>query len=61
MKNDIHELNTDELSAVSGGRLNLADLPGFHPTYRTPSGNPSSPLFGNGSYHDRIDNVDGLP
>ena len=61
MKNDIHELNTNELSAVSGGRLNLADLPGFHPTYRTASGNPSSPLFGNGSYHDTIDNVDGLP
>ena len=61
MKNHIHELNTDELSAVSGGRLNLADLPGFHPTYRTPGGNPSSPLFGNGSYHDTIDNVDGLP
>jgi bacteriocin-like protein len=61
MKNDIHELNTNELSAVSGGRLNLADLPGFHPTYRTPGSNPSSPLFGNGSYHDTIDNVDGLP
>jgi hypothetical protein len=57
----ICELAIYDLDAISGGRLNLADLPGFHPTYRTPSGNPSSPLFGNGSYHDTIDNVDGLP
>jgi bacteriocin-like protein len=61
MNNDIHELSINELDAVSGGRLNLADLPGFHPTYRTPNGNPSSPLFGNGSYKDTIDNTDGLP
>ena len=39
-----HELNIDELDTVAGGRLNLADNPGYHPTYRTPSGNPSSPL-----------------
>jgi hypothetical protein len=55
------ELNFNELDAVSGGRLNLADNPGYHPTYRTPSSNPSSPLLGNGSYKDTIDNVDGLP
>jgi bacteriocin-like protein len=62
MNNDTHELNIDELDTVSGGRLNLGQFAWFHPTYRTPSsGNPSSPLFGNGSFKDTIDNTDGLP
>jgi bacteriocin-like protein len=59
-----HELSINELDAVSGGRLNLADLPGYHPTYRSPTHNPGapgSPLYGNSSYKDTIDNVDGLP
>ncbi len=56
-----HEMNIAELDAVVGGTTNRADSPAYHPTYRTPGGNPSSPLFGNGSYHDTIDNVDGLP
>jgi hypothetical protein len=56
-----NDLSIDELEAVTGGTYNRADSPAYHPTYRTPGGNPSSPLFGNGSYHDTIDNVDGLP
>ncbi len=59
MRNEIHELSTDELEAVSGGMSNLANLPGFHTNIRLPDG--SSPLFGNGSFHDTIDNNDNLP
>jgi len=58
MNNDTHELNIDELNAVSGGMQNLANLPGFH---RDIQGNNGSPLFGNSSFHDTIDNNDNLP
>jgi hypothetical protein len=56
-----NELHLDELDAVCGGTRDLAHDIGFQPTYRTPGGNPSSPLFGNGSYRDTIDNNDNLP
>jgi hypothetical protein len=58
LTNEIRELNSDELDAVSGGMQNLANLPGFHPAIRV---NPGSPLYGNSSFHDTIDNTDGLP
>ena len=62
MNNDIHELNFNELDTVSGGVRSQANDIGFHPTYQTSFGNNNgSPLFGNGSFHDTIDNVDGLP
>jgi bacteriocin-like protein len=62
MNNDIHELNIDELDAVSGGRLNLGQFAWFHPTYQTSFGNNNgSPLYGNGSFHDTIDNNNNLP
>lgn len=64
MTNDIHELNVNEIDAVSGGRINLGQFIWFHPTYRSPTHNPGapgSPLYGNSSFKDTIDNVDGLP
>jgi hypothetical protein len=62
MDNDSHELNFNELDAVSGGMRNQANDPGFHRTFQTSfSNNNGSPLYGNGSFHDTIDNVDGLP
>jgi bacteriocin-like protein len=62
MNNNIHELNIDELDAVSGGRLNLGQFAWFHPTYQTSFGNNNgSPLYGNGSFHDTIDNNNNLP
>ena len=35
MNNDIHELNFNELDAVSGGVRSRANDIGFHPTYQT--------------------------
>jgi hypothetical protein len=62
LNNDIHELNFNELDAVSGGMRNLAYDPGFHQTFATSfSNNNGSPLYGTGSFHDTIDNVNGLP
>jgi hypothetical protein len=56
------ELSNDELHAVSGGMRNLANDPGFHRTFQTSFGNNNgSPLYGNGSFHDTIDNEDNLP
>jgi len=41
---------------------NQANDPGFHRTFATSFGtNNGSPLYGTGSFHDQIDNVDGLP
>ena len=62
MPNDTRELNINELDAVSGGARNQANDIGFHRTFQTSfSNNNGSPLYGNGSFHDTIDNVDGLP
>ena len=63
MSNLINELGFDELEAVCGGARNLANDPGFHPTYQTSWSNngSSSPLFGNSSFKDTIDNNDNLP
>jgi bacteriocin-like protein len=56
------ELSIDELDTVSGGQLNLGQFAWFHPTYKTSFGNNNgSPLYGNGSFHDTIDNNDNLP
>ena len=62
LNNEVHELNIDELDAVSGGMRNQANDPGFHRTFATSFGpNNGSPLYGNGSFHDTIDNNHHLP
>jgi|HubBroStandDraft_5_1064220.scaffolds.fasta_scaffold276074_1 hypothetical protein len=62
MNNLSNELNLGDLEAVSGGMRNQANDPGFHRTFATSFGtNNGSPLYGTGSFHDQIDNVDGLP
>jgi bacteriocin-like protein len=62
MRNDIHELSISELETVSGGARNQANDVGFHRTFATSFGsNNGSPLYGNGSFHDTIDNEDNLP
>ena len=53
------KLSIDELEAVSGGMQNLQNLPGFRTDIKYPDG--SSPLYGNGSFRDTIDNNDNLP
>jgi bacteriocin-like protein len=53
------ELSIDELEAVSGGMQNLKNLAGFRTDIKYPDG--SSPLYGNGSFHDTIDLNDNLP
>ena len=42
MNNDIHELNFNELDAVSGGTRNQANDPGFHRTFQTSFSNQKS-------------------
>jgi hypothetical protein len=62
MNNLTSELSLGDLEAVSGGMRNQANDPGFHRTFATSFGtNNGSPLYGTGSFHDQIDNVDGLP
>jgi bacteriocin-like protein len=62
MRNEIQELSINELETVSGGARNQANDPGFHRTFATSFGqNNGSPLYGNGSFHDTIDNNDNLP
>ena len=62
MRNEIQELNINELETVSGGARNQANDPGFHRTFATSFGpNNGSPLYGNGSFHDTIDSNDNLP
>jgi Tfp pilus assembly protein FimT len=62
MNNLTNELSLGDLEAVSGGMRNQANDPGFHQTFATSFGtNNGSPLYGTGSFHDQIDNVDGLP
>jgi hypothetical protein len=58
MDSGILELSLEDLTAVSGGMRNLANDPGFHLNIGPRNG---SPLYGNGSFHDTIDHVDGLP
>jgi hypothetical protein len=58
----VSQLSLDDLSAVSGGTRNQANDPGFHRTFATSFGpNNGSPLYGNGSFHDTIDNNENLP
>ena len=62
MRNEISELKIEELETVSGGMRNQANDPGFHRTFATSFGpNNGSPLYGNGSFHDTIDNENNLP
>jgi hypothetical protein len=61
LNNETRELNIDELDAVNGGMQNPANFPGFRYIGHVFGMNPSTPLSGNGSFHDTIDNVDGLP
>ena len=57
-----NQLSLEGLEAVSGGMRNQANDPGFHRTFATSFGpNNGSPLYGNSSFHDTIDHVDGLP
>jgi hypothetical protein len=64
MKNDIRELSINELDDVCGGRINTAAGPPYFPvgpnpaTFQVPNG---SPLYGNSSFHDTIDNNNNLP
>jgi hypothetical protein len=58
MSNLTNELGIDELEAVNGGMRSQANDPGFHLNILTTNG---SPLYGNSSFHDTIDNNDNLP
>lgn len=59
MSNLVDELTDGELEAVNGGMHNRANDPGF-PSFIFEPRN-GSPLYGNGSFRDTIDNNDNLP
>ena len=61
LNDDTRELSINELDAVNGGARNQSNDIGFHRTFQTSfSSNNGSPLYGNSSFHDTIDNTDNL-
>jgi len=55
-----YQLCEEELDCACGGMTDLENNPGFHTIWQIKI-NPNSPLYGNISFHDTIDNDDNLP